>query len=78
MTKLQAYRFLSSKDSTTAFIANVIFNGCSNAAAKLKSMVELVQAGHQLSTTSFTMPYDGIQVDGYWKTWEQILAGGAL
>lgn len=72
MTKLNAIRFLSAQHSDLSFIVNVLTNGCGNVAAKLKVMVELVEAGHELTTASFVMPYEGICVDGAYKTWEVI------
>lgn len=38
-----------------SFLANVIFTGCGHPAKKLAGLVELLNAGHQVSTQQFEM-----------------------
>ena len=73
MNKLDAIRFLSSKSTDLSFIVNVMTNE-TDSAKKLKKLAEIVTAGGEVSTLPFTMPYEGVCINGAFRTWRQILA----
>lgn len=63
---MNAYKTILNNDKYAAirWIANVLFTGCSKPASRLKSLIKLVDAGHEIGTLDFIMPYEGIRVDG--------------
>ena len=69
-TKLTAaqrlYREIETKDdyAEIRWIANVIMTGCGRPASRLKALKALVDAGREIGTLSFVMPYEGLRVDG--------------
>jgi hypothetical protein len=63
MTKIEAYRVLSNMHRGIAFVANVIFTrGGQNTAKRLKTMVRLIQTGHELNSAPFSC--DHLTIDG--------------
>src|SRR5690606_23406611 len=52
------------KYASIKWIANVLFTCCGKPASRLKALKALVDAGHEINTLSFVMPYQGIRVDG--------------
>lgn len=70
MTKIEAYRYLSTQHSDLAWIANVFIQPgtTSKSAETLKALAKLTMAGVQIITASFTMPYERMIVDGVHKT----------
>jgi len=77
MTMRKALYWLQDlKNDDVGFIANVFFTNsrCSHHRAKLiQAMVTLIRAGHELSSASFTMPYDGLCVDGSFVSLDKFL-----
>lgn len=70
MTKIQAYQWLVDRDPRgLGWIANVFFTrGGPHSAANIKAMVALINAGVEIAPMSFTMPYDGLLIDGAYRT----------
>lgn len=66
MNKMQAYQ--AAQDLGAAFVANVILTQHRNAAAKLKGLVEILKAGHEVRTAQFSM--DTLLIDGEQRGWE--------
>lgn len=65
MNLLEVYRWLDQQGGDVGWIANVFYtSGGPNRAKTLKSMVSLLQAGHEIGSISFTMPYDQLYLDG--------------
>ena len=67
MTVLQAYEWLQEQERDVAWIANVFYTNeryRSSRAKNLHAMVTLLRTGHEISSISFTMPYDRLCVDG--------------
>jgi hypothetical protein len=52
------------KYASIRWIANVIFTGCGKPSQRLTSLMKLVDAGREIGVIDFTMPYQGIRVDG--------------
>ena len=72
MTKLTAIKILSAAGNEASFLANVV-STFSRSAAKLVALATLVQAGSDVRCPgSFTMPFEGVWVDGYMKTWAEL------
>ena len=65
-TAQKIYGTISSNDkySSVRWIANVLFTSCSKPATRLKTLVSLVDAGRDIGTLDFIMPYQGLRVDG--------------
>lgn len=65
-TAQKIYREISMDDryESIRWIANVIFTSCGKVATRLKGLKALVDAGHEVGTLSFKMPYEGIRIDG--------------
>ena len=63
---MKAYTNILSNDkySSIRWIANVIFTGCGKPSQRLTSLMKLVDAGREIGVIDFTMPYQGIRVDG--------------
>lgn len=53
------------KYSGIKWIVNVLVTGCGRPASRVKALVALVDAGHDIRPLDFIMPYEGIRVDGY-------------
>lgn len=63
ITKAEAIRVLEQTGRDGSFIANVLSTS-GTPAEVLVMLAGLVRAGRSVSTLSFTMPYEGVVVDG--------------
>jgi hypothetical protein len=69
MTKIEAVRYLQDAGEDLSWIANVFaVGGGKHGATTLKAIASLVRQGHEVSSLSFTMPYEKMLVDGVAKT----------
>jgi hypothetical protein len=73
VTKIEAYRYLSAQDRGTAFLANVVFCHHTHAAQRLKGMVKLHMAGHELCCAPFSL--DRLWIDGHEQPWTVLETG---
>lgn len=67
MTTAQSlYGTISTNDKyhSIRWIANVVLTSCRKPTTRLKALVKLVDAGHEIETLDFIMPYQGLRVDG--------------
>ena len=65
MTKWEAYR--EAERLGASFLSNVILNWHNNPAKKLKGLVNLLKAGHSVTTGSNHI--DVLIIDGYRASW---------
>ena len=62
ITKAAALREIETYGRGPQFLANVIVNGCSNPARKLRGIVKLLRAGHSVGCTQFSTM--DVMIDG--------------
>ena len=79
MTRKQALKYCySMPNSSISFIANVIAEGSTDTARKLKALAKLHTEGHDIHTASFVMPYDGILIDGRFVSLNEMVGMAGL
>lgn len=63
-TTQKLYRDLENRGRDVSFIANVLLTGCGKPAKRMKALKDLLDAGNQITTASFTMPYEALVFNG--------------
>ena len=76
MNKIEAYNEAQKFGAEAGFVANVVINHHRNAARKLKGLVEILKAGHDVRTAQFGL--DILMIDGTRQGWEVLEAPGVV
>ena len=71
VTKLDRYRELNRHGQEVSWIAGCFLKP--GYAIALRKLYGIVKAGHEVSSASFSMPYESIMVNGYTITYSEFL-----
>lgn len=71
VTKLDRYRELHKVNAEVSWVAGCFMKP--GYAAGLRKLYDIVKAGHEVTSASFSMPYESIMVNGYTITYSEFL-----